>query len=87
MKNSKLHRSKSDRKIAGVCGGLAEHFGIDATIIRIVWALSVIMLGTGFWVYVVCALLIPEEPNGKTFNNNSDGFKNDFDFDEDRPEE
>jgi phage shock protein C len=55
----KLYKSNSNKMIAGVCGGLAEYFNFDASVIRILWALSVLLLGTGLLVYIVCALVIP----------------------------
>ena len=59
--NKKLYRS-NDRKIAGVCGGLAEYINIDPTIIRVIWAL-VALTGAGLVAYLVCALIIPEKPS------------------------
>jgi phage shock protein PspC (stress-responsive transcriptional regulator) len=59
----KLYRSKSDKKIAGVCAGLAKYLNIDVTLIRLIWALVVICGGAGLLAYLVCALVIPEEPN------------------------
>ncbi len=59
----KLYRSKTDEKIAGVCGGVAKFFGIDATIIRLAWALLILCAGTGLLAYIVCAFVIPEEPD------------------------
>ena len=59
--NKKLYRS-NDRKIAGVCGGLAEYINIDPTIIRVIWAL-VALTGAGIVAYLVCALVIPEKPD------------------------
>lgn len=54
MIGRKLYLSDKDRKIAGVCGGLAEYFGIDSTIVRILWALAVMVsYGTGFILYLV----------------------------------
>ena len=58
----KLYRSKVDKKIAGVCGGLAKYLHIDATIVRLIWALVVICGGAGLLAYIVCAMVIPEEP-------------------------
>ncbi|MBQ6840112.1 MAG: PspC domain-containing protein [Oscillospiraceae bacterium] len=57
----KLYRSKTDKKLAGVCGGIAKFFGIDPTIIRLIWALAAVF-AAGLVVYIVCALVIPEEP-------------------------
>lgn len=59
----RLYRSKTDRKIAGVCGGLAEYFGIDATIVRVI-AVILLLPGwlPGFLPYVVLWVVIPENP-------------------------
>lgn len=63
--DKKLYRSKTDKKICGVCGGIAEYFGMDSTIIRIIWVLvSVFLLNVmGLLVYFICALIIPEAPD------------------------
>ena len=58
----KLYRSRSDKKLAGVCGGIAKMLNIDATIIRLIWAFAVVCAGFGLLAYLVCALVIPEEP-------------------------
>lgn len=64
MIGRKLYLSDKDRKIAGVCGGLAEYFGIDSTIVRILWALAVLVsYGTGFILYLVFWLIVPRERN------------------------
>ena len=62
MTHKKLYRSATDKIIAGVCGGLAEYFEIDATIILLVWALLVIFTGffPGVVAYVIAALIIPQ---------------------------
>jgi phage shock protein PspC (stress-responsive transcriptional regulator) len=57
----KLYKSQTDRKIFGVCGGLAEYFGIDPTIIRLIWALLVFCAGTGLLAYIIAALVLPNE--------------------------
>lgn len=59
---NKLYKSRTDRKLLGVCGGIANFFGLDATIIRLVWVVSVVFLGTGVWLYIIGAFVIPEEP-------------------------
>ena len=57
----KLTRSMTDKKLCGVCGGLAEYFNIDATLIRLALALvTVFSCGTGLLIYIVAALVIPE---------------------------
>ncbi|NLW16867.1 MAG: PspC domain-containing protein [Firmicutes bacterium] len=58
----KLYRSRRDKSLAGVCGGLADYFGIDVTIIRLIWALAVLVYGTGLLAYIVAAIIIPLEP-------------------------
>lgn len=59
----KLYRSKKDQKLAGVCSGVAEYFGIDPTLVRLGWALLVLFAGAGVLFYIVCALVIPEKPD------------------------
>ncbi|MGN1329352.1 MAG: PspC domain-containing protein [Eubacterium sp.] len=61
----KLYRSKTERKLAGVCGGIAAYFNIDPTIVRLIWAFVSLMSASipGVLIYVVCALVIPDEPD------------------------
>ena len=56
----RLHKSTADRKIAGVCGGIAEYLNADPTIIRLAFALLVLGWGSGVLAYIVCALILPE---------------------------
>lgn len=56
----KLRKSSTDRKLCGVCGGIAEYFGIDSTIVRLVFVLFG-LLSVGVVFYIVAALLIPPE--------------------------
>ena len=58
----KLYKSNTDRKIFGVCGGIANYFDIDPTIIRLIWLFSVLWLGWGLMAYIVAAIVIPLEP-------------------------
>ncbi|MFZ7102231.1 MAG: PspC domain-containing protein [Peptococcaceae bacterium] len=62
----KLYRSTTDKKISGVCGGLAKYFGMDSTIIRLVWVvlslIPVVGMFLGILAYVVSVLVIPIEP-------------------------
>ena len=58
----KLYRSRKDKQFAGVCGGIAKFFKIDSSIIRLIWALAILCAGTGVLAYIVCAFVIPEEP-------------------------
>jgi phage shock protein PspC (stress-responsive transcriptional regulator) len=57
----KLYRSSTNKTIAGVCGGIAQYLNIDPTIVRVIWAL-VSLSGAGLLAYLICALIIPEEP-------------------------
>lgn len=58
----KLYKSSTDRKISGVCGGISEYFGLDSTFVRIGWAVLVLCAGTGLLLYIICALVIPDNP-------------------------
>lgn len=57
----RLYRSKKDQIIAGVCGGLGEYFNIDPTIIRLLWLLSIFVFGVGIFLYIIAAIIIPED--------------------------
>lgn len=59
----KLYKSKYDRKLCGVCGGIAEYFNIDSTLVRIAWALLVCCLGTGILAYILAAIIMPNIPD------------------------
>ena len=59
----KLYRSAKDRKIAGVCGGIAEYLNMDPTVVRILWAIISLFAFVGVVAYAVCAFIIPEEPS------------------------
>ena len=59
--DKKLYRNTNEKMIAGVCSGLAEYLNIDATIVRLIWAL-VALSGAGLVAYLICALIIPEKP-------------------------
>jgi phage shock protein C len=57
----KLYRSKTDRKLAGVCGGLAQYFNIDATLIRVLFV-AITLFGAGLVLYLAMWIIVPEEP-------------------------
>jgi len=62
MEKKKLYKSESDKKIAGVCGGIAEYLNVDSTIVRLI-AIALIFAGTGgLWAYLVAALVMPSAP-------------------------
>ncbi|MBK8024100.1 MAG: PspC domain-containing protein [Chloroflexi bacterium] len=56
----RLLRSRTNRQLAGVCGGLGEYFGVDPTLIRVAFVLMFIFGGTGLLLYIILALVIPE---------------------------
>ena len=58
----KLYRSKKNRKIAGVCGGIAEYFDIDPIIIRLITLILVLSAGGGLIAYIIAWIVVPEEP-------------------------
>ena len=57
----KLYRSQTDRKIWGVCGGLAKYFDIDPTIIRVLAVASILVTGAGIIAYLIMAIVVPLE--------------------------
>ena len=58
--SKRLYRSKKEKMIAGVCGGMAEYFNIDPTLIRLGWVLFCAMGGSGIVAYIIAAIIIPE---------------------------
>ena len=57
----RLHRSRTDRKVAGVCGGIAEYLNADPSIVRLVTIVLMFGWGSGLLAYLICALVLPEE--------------------------
>lgn len=58
----RLYRSRSERMMAGVCGGLAEYFNIDPTIVRVVFIALSLLGGPGLILYIILAIVVPEQP-------------------------
>jgi phage shock protein C len=58
----KLYRSRQERMIGGVCGGIAEYFGIDPTLIRVAFVVFALAGGPGFVAYIIMLLIVTEEP-------------------------
>jgi phage shock protein C len=56
----KLYRSQSQRMIAGVCGGLAEYFNLDATLIRVLFLILAVFGGSGLVIYIVMWIIVPD---------------------------
>ena len=61
--NKKLYRSVKNEMIAGVCGGIADYFGCDPTLIRLAWVAFTALGGSGLLAYIICAIIIPKNPN------------------------
>ena len=63
----RLYLSETDKKISGVCGGIAEFFNIDSSLIRLAWVLITILTGIlpGLIAYLVAAIVIPKSENGQ----------------------
>ena len=59
----KLYRSTSNRMLVGVCGGVAEYFNIDPTVVRVIWAITSVFAFVGVVAYIACAFIIPEKPD------------------------
>ncbi len=60
----KLYKSNTDKKLCGVCGGIAEYLNIDSTIIRLILVVAILCAGSGALAYIVAALVMPE-PQGE----------------------
>jgi phage shock protein C len=58
----KLYRSRTNRQLAGVCGGLAEYFNLDATLIRVLFVVLAVLGGSGLVIYLVLWIIVPREP-------------------------
>ena len=60
--SKRLYKSNKNKMIDGVCGGIAEYFGIDPTLVRLAWVLFCDMGGIGFVAYILAAIIIPPNP-------------------------
>lgn len=58
----RLYKSNTDKKIDGVCGGIAEYFDIDPTIVRLAWVIFAFCGGAGIPAYIIAMLIIPSKP-------------------------
>ena len=60
----RLHRSRNEKMIGGVCGGLGEYFGIDPTIVRVLWVAVTLIGGAGILAYLILWIIMPLDPPG-----------------------
>lgn len=56
----KLHKSQTEKKLCGVCGGIAEYFNIDPTLVRLLWVLFSLAGGAGVLCYIIAAIVMPD---------------------------
>ena len=62
MGQKRLYRTEGNYKmIAGVCGGIAEYFDIDPTLVRVAWAIATLCGSVGFWAYLACSIIVPKK--------------------------
>ena len=62
MEGKKLYRLDGpDKELLGVCGGFAEYFGLDPTVVRVIWVLAFFLWGVGLLAYLICALIMPKK--------------------------
>ncbi|MBR4288868.1 MAG: PspC domain-containing protein [Clostridia bacterium] len=59
----RLYKSNTDKKIDGVCAGIAEYLNLDPTVIRLAWILFSLLGGSGILAYIIAAVVIPRNPN------------------------
>ena len=60
--HERLYRSRSDRMLFGVAGGMADWLDLDPSVVRLVWALLILAGGVGLLLYIIAAIVVPEEP-------------------------
>jgi phage shock protein C len=60
----RLQRSRTERIIGGVCGGLGEYFNVDPTLVRVLWVIVTLMGGAGILAYLILWIVVPQEPVG-----------------------
>ena len=58
----KLYKIDQGKMVDGVCGGIAQYFGLDPTLVRLAWVVFTAMGGSGILAYIACAVVIPREP-------------------------
>ena len=60
--NKRLYKSNENKMVCGVCGGIAEYFDIDPTMVRLGWVLFCALGGSGILAYIIAAIVIPGRP-------------------------
>lgn len=67
--NKKLTRSRTNEKIAGVCGGFAEYLDVDVTLVRLIWVAALFLGGWGVIAYIIAWIVMPLEPETQSANS------------------
>ncbi|HQH32996.1 MAG TPA: PspC domain-containing protein [Petrotogaceae bacterium] len=67
--SKRLYKSRTEKVIDGVCGGIAEYFGIDPTLVRLLWIASIFAGGAGIILYIIAMIIIPTEPYQQSQNS------------------
>lgn len=67
MNGKKLYRSNDQKMLAGVCGGIAEYFGVDPTLIRLAWVVFSLLGGSGLLAYILAAIIIPRDEGSNVY--------------------
>lgn len=57
----RLYKSSTDKKVCGVCGGIANYFNVDPTVIRLIWVIFTLVGGSGLIAYIIAAIIMPDE--------------------------
>ena len=57
----RLYKSSTDKKVCGVCGGIANYFDVDPTVIRLIWVIFTLVGGSGLVAYIIAAIIMPDE--------------------------
>ena len=57
----RLYKSSTDKKVCGVCGGIANYFDVDPTVIRLIWVIFTLVGGSGMIAYIIAAIIMPDE--------------------------
>ena len=60
--NKRLYKSNENKMVDGICGGIAEYFNIDSTLVRLGWVVFCALSGSGLLAYIIAALVMPDRP-------------------------
>lgn len=75
--NKRIYKSSRDKVLAGVCGGVAEYFNIDPVIVRLIWVIATLAGGTGLVVYIIAAIIMPQDGENNSMEREYDNYDSD----------